>query len=177
MSIPMLLLRKIRVDLRTKFTIGMITCLSLFMVAMALVRAISFNIVGSRNQWWITFWVHLEASVSVIAACPIAYRNLFVIKQREERMLRVTNHDRHRRSVLEAIWRKTRPTLPSIGVGAEMTGMSTALRGDDERSQSDLKTEDGTLISSTAEGEESNPSWKAHRLSIQEEETAIGQAV
>ena len=177
MSIPILLLRKIRIDIRRKLTIGMMTCLSLFMIAIALIRAISFNINGSTNQWLITFWTHLEASVSVMAACPIAYRNLFVLKQRKEKLLRQNENDRRRRSVLEAIWRRTRPTLPSIGVGAEMTGMSTALRGDDEGSRTESRNEDDTFAAFPAESHESAPTSDAQRLSVQESEAVIGQAV
>lgn len=177
MSIPILLLRKIRIDVRRKLTIGMMTCLSLFMIAIALIRAISFNINGSTNQWWITFWTHLEASVSIITACPIAYRNLFVLKQRKEKLLRQNDDNRRRRSVLEAIWRRTRPVLPSIGLGAEMTGMSAALRGDDEGSRTESRNEDDTFAAFPADSHESTPSSDAQRLSVQESEAAIGQAV
>lgn len=177
MSIPILLLHKIRIDIQRKLTIGIITCLSVFMIAIALIRAISFNIVGSTSHWWITFWIHLEASVSIISACPIAYRNLFVLKQRKEKLSGQNDNDRRRRSVLEAIWRRTRPTLPSIGVGVEMTGMSAALRGDDERSRTESRNEDDTFAAFPADSHESTPSFDAQKLSLQEEEAAIGQAI
>ena len=115
--------------------------------------------------------------MSIIAACPIAYRNLFVMKQNKERILRQNDQDRRRRSVLEAIWRRTKPTLPSIGVGAEMTGMSAALRGDHERSETESRTQDGTLTSFRAHSNDSKPGSDAQRHSIQEDEAAIGQAV
>ena len=99
------------------------------------------------------------------------------MKQCKMKILRQNHHDARRRSVLEAIWRRTKPTLPSIGVGAEMTGMSAALRGDDEGSRSGSRTEDDTFAAFPADSPQSTPSSDAQRLSIQKEETAIDRAM
>lgn len=144
-SIPIIILRKSSFNLRRKVNIGIVLCLSLFMIAIGLVRGISAGVMGSDDQVWTVFWVHVEASVSVIAVCPTAFRSLFLIKN-------TPGHtpDNHRdgnqghASMLEKIWRRRRrekPTLASINVRATLTGMKTLIR-DNGQTQLELQDDD-----------------------------------
>ena len=99
------------------------------MIAIGLVRAISAAPVGTADQTWDTFWVQIEASVSVIAVCPIVYRSLFVINHASDNNPDRINDNHGRRSIFERVWGRKKPSLPSIGVGATLTGMRTVIQG------------------------------------------------
>lgn len=122
-SIPVIVLRKASFDLGRKLSIAVVLCMSLLMIAIALVRGISAGVLGTEDQAWNSFWVQLEASVSVIAACPTAFRSLFLVN-------RSSKNKPNQRSVLERLWKRTKPSLQSINVGATLTGMRTVIRGD-----------------------------------------------
>ena len=93
------------------------------MVAIALVRGTSSAVVGTKDLVWNSFWVQLEASVSIIAACPTGFRSLFLLN-------RSSQHTPDQPSVLERLRKRTKPSLPSVHVGATLTGMRTMIRGD-----------------------------------------------
>lgn len=122
-SIPIIVLRKATFDLGRKLSIAVVLCTSLLMIAIALIRGISAAVMGTEDQAWNSFWVQLEASVSIIAACPTAFRSLFLVNQS-------SRHTPDQRSVLERLRKRTKPSLPSIHVGATLTGMRTVIRGD-----------------------------------------------
>ena len=129
-SIPIIVLRKANFNLGRKLSIAAVLCLSLVMIAIALVRGISAAVLGTNDQAWNSFWVQLEASVSVITACPIAFRSLFLLN-------RASKPTPDQRSVLDRLLKRSKPSLPSIHVGATLTGMRTVIR--------DGKDEDFTL--------------------------------
>ena len=62
---------------------GIVLCLSLVMIAIAMVRGIAFKVYSTSDQIWTSFWVQLEACVSVTMVCMTAFRTLFVISRRE----------------------------------------------------------------------------------------------
>ena len=128
-SIPIIVLRKSSLDLHRKLSIAAVLCLSLLMIAIGLVRAISAALVGTADQTWDTFWVQIEASVSVIAVCPMVYRSLFVINHARDKNPDRINDNHGRGSVFERVWGRKKPSLQSIGVGATLTGMRTVIHG------------------------------------------------
>jgi len=97
------------------------------MVAIALVRGISASVLGTEHQAWNSFWVQLEASVSVIAACPTAFRSLFLVNKTSKNT--PEKDGQGQRSALERLWKRSKPSLQSIRVGATLTGMRTIIRG------------------------------------------------
>ena len=131
------------------------------MVAIGLVRGISAGIVGTEDQIWNSFWVQLEASISVIAACPTAFRSLFLINHPSKNNPDGGNGNQGKRSALERLWRRTKPTLQSIRVGATLTGMDTVIHGSG-KTHLDSQDDDGYVLSSTV-GQElpSSPSLEA----------------
>ena len=120
------------------------------MVAIGLVRAISAAPVGTADQTWDTFWVQIEASVSVIAVCPIVYRSLFLINHASDNIPDRVNDNRGRRSVLERVWGRKKPSLQSIGVRATLTGMRTMIEGTGKTRLESLD-DDGYALSSVVE--------------------------
>ena len=124
-SIPIIVLRKASFDLGRKLSIGVVLCMSLLMIAIALVRGISAAILGTENPVWIIFWIQLEASISIIAACPIAFRNLFLAH-------RSPSHTPDQLSVLERLRKRTKPSLPTINVGTTLTESRTAIRDEED---------------------------------------------
>lgn len=146
-SIPVIVLRKSSFNLRRKLSIAAVLCLSLLMIAIGLVRAISAGARGTEDQTWNSFWVQIEASVSVIAVCPTAFRSLFLLNNVAE-----NTHDRIvrnpcQRSVLERLWGRTKPSLQSIRVSATLTGMRTVIRGTG-KTQLESQDDDGYALSS-----------------------------
>ncbi len=114
------------------------------MVGIALVRGITSGVVGTEDSTWIAFCVQLEASISVIAACPTAFRTLFLFN-------RSTKNSPERdiegqRSALARLWKRKKPTLESIRVGITMTGMRTVIR-DNGITQLESKDDEGYALS------------------------------
>ncbi|MCJ1390184.1 hypothetical protein MMC18_003042 [Xylographa bjoerkii] len=76
-SIPICILRQTTISLRQKLTIGVILCLSIFQIAIALIRGIGLEVYGTSDETWIAFWPNTEASVAIIMVCGTAFRTLF----------------------------------------------------------------------------------------------------
>ena len=145
-SIPIIVLHKITLDLGRKLVIGAVLCMSLLMIAMALLRGISAAVLGIKNPAWIIFWIQLEASVSILAACPIAFRSLFLA-------LRSPKPEPDPRSVLERLRKRTKGRLPTISVGTTLTGSRAAIRGDED-----------IELASQEDGDDALPSYPSHTL-------------
>ena len=126
-SIPIRILWKAQFSLRQKLSIGVVLCLSVVMIVIETVRAISAQIYGSDDQVWDSLWFEMEACVSVITVCMTAFRTLFVMPRRSQRM--------RSPSVRSPLWGKKKSnekeslgSLPDVEVGATMTGMRTMIR-------------------------------------------------
>ena len=89
---------------------------------MSLIRGIFAAVRGTNDQTWNTFWVQLETSVSVISACPLAFRNRFVAVNHGPKNRHQNQINANQRSFLEKIWKGRRPVLPSNSVGAPFGG-------------------------------------------------------
>jgi len=82
-TIPIIILRRARIQLKQKIALGIFLCLSVVMIGLALTRMskIILPTVGSGaavDNWWQFFWQFIEASVAVLMASLTAVRNLFV---------------------------------------------------------------------------------------------------
>ena len=128
------------------------------MIAIGLVRGISAGIIGTTNQTWNSFWVQVEASISVIAACPIAFRSVFLLNHNLKNSPNGGHGDEGRGSTRGRFWRRMNPSLPSIGVGATLTGMRTMIG----KTHLESGDDDGYVLSSTmTQSHHSSPSFEA----------------
>lgn len=153
-SIPVIILRKSSFDLRRKISIGAVLCLSLFMIAISLIRVISAGVKGSEDQMWNSFWVQIEASVSVIAVCPTAFRSLLLIKNSPQYRPDKDHLNQKR------IWRRKEPILASVDVRATLTGIRTLIR-DNGQEQLELQDDGGVLSSIEMQDTHSSQSLEA----------------
>ena len=152
------MLRKAKFNLYRKLSIATVVCLSLFMIAIALVRGISFGIIGTKNRTWNDFLVQVEASISVIAACPIAFRSVFLLNHDPKNFPNRDRRNEGQRSTRGNFWRRVSLSLPSINVGATLTGLRTIIG----KSQLNPMDDDGYALSSTVtQSHHSSPSFKA----------------
>ena len=140
------MLRTATLNLHRKLSIAAVVCLSLFMVAIALVRGISAGIIGTDNYAWTFFWVQVEASISVTTACPIAFRSVFLLNHNSKNSPNRDRGNEGQRSTRGNFWRRVSPGLPGINVGATLTGMRTIIG----KSQLQSRDVDGYALSSTA---------------------------
>lgn len=125
-SIPVCILWQAQFSLRQKLSIGIVLCLSVFIIAIAMVRAISARVYGPDEQVWDSLWLAIEACVSVIMVSMTAFRTLFVMPRRSQR--------RRHPSIRSLWWKRknggnnTVQWLPEVERGATMTGMRTMIR-------------------------------------------------
>lgn len=134
------------------------------MIAIGLIRGISAGVMGSEDQLWNAFWVQIEAAVSVIAACPTAFRSLFLIKTSPIHMPDQEHHNQVHRSILERIWKRNKPSIASINVRATLPGMRTLIRDNGKTQQVD---DEYVLSSTEVQSTDSGPSFEAMNRSIQ----------
>ena len=155
-SVPAILLRKARLQLRQKLSILVLLCLSVFMIAIAMIRGISIGVYGNTDQVWNSFWVQLETAIAVIAVSLMMFRSLFGIKpdrstvrlahdasdkggwrglalrflRRLESWVAIDSAHNTSSSSLNRSWlgRRRTPQLPSLHAGATMTGMRSMIR-------------------------------------------------
>ena len=156
-SIPVIVLRTASFDLHRKLSIAVVVCLSLFMIAIGLVRGISSGIIGTTNQTWNSFWVQVEATVSVIAACPVAFRSVFLLNHNSKNSPNRGHGNEGQSSTRGRFWRRMNHSLPSIGVGATLTGMRTMI----SKTHLESGDDDGYVLSPMTQSHHSRPSFEA----------------
>ena len=105
------------------------------MIAIAMLRGISYGTFGAFDQLWTLFWVKLEASVSVIMVSAMVFKTLFTFA-------RSSTPEKHSpRSHGQSLkWRRTSQP-PAVQTGPTMTGIRTVVR-EDERTKSGSLGED-----------------------------------
>lgn len=128
-SIPILVLRQSKMRLRQKMAIGSFLCLSLVMIAMALIRVSKMPGPNAIDTPYEIFWQYMEASVAILMASLTAYRTMFVLqkekKLHEERMKRPSYSWKnwgHREMA-----RDEEEKLPEVP-GATLTGIRAFIR-------------------------------------------------
>lgn len=65
---------------RQKFGLGVFLCLSIVMMAVAIVRISGFVYHGGIDNVWVYIWQHIEACVAVIMISLTAFRSIFLAK-------------------------------------------------------------------------------------------------
>ncbi|KAI4114115.1 MAG: hypothetical protein LQ345_005051 [Seirophora villosa] len=138
LSFPVVLLWEVRVDLRQKFALGISLCLSIVMIAVAIVRISTFRLTnGEVDIVWLAFWQQQESSIAVIVVSVSAFRSLFVsasMTRPKRKPLRQSVNDWRRRLERRRIGPTTDeqevpgsnmlPQVPS----PTLTGMSSLMR-------------------------------------------------
>ena len=166
---PVIVLRTVSLDMRRKLSIAVVLCLSLFMVAIALIRGVSARVTGTeKQQIWICFWVQVEAPISVIAACPVAFRTLFLLSHSSKNVADKDHGNEGRNLAGGRFWpKKIHPSLPTIGTGATLTGLQTMIRKN-ERTQLE-SGEDGVyaLSSTITPSHQSSPNFEAPKRDVE----------
>ena len=126
-SIPVLLLWKVRISLRRKFVLGFILCLSIFTIIAAVIKVSGgFNNHGQTDAAWAVFWLQAEAAVAVVIVSITAFRALFIARQASKHQ----SPAKHVSSSRAAIWsrtNKTRKDLPRTP-SPTSTGVRTYIR-------------------------------------------------
>ena len=78
-SIPVVLLWKVKITLRRKLALWGILCLSIFTAITAIIRVAGSNLGhGQVDSAWAIFWDQAEAAVAIIVVSVSAFRALFV---------------------------------------------------------------------------------------------------
>ncbi|KAF2475214.1 uncharacterized protein BDR25DRAFT_100895 [Lindgomyces ingoldianus] len=88
-TIPVLVLHRVRITLRQKLAVGTFMSLSIVMIIISIVRAaVLFNPQGEiRDGPLQTYLTHVEACVAVIMVSLTAFRSLFNLEKEEKRRL------------------------------------------------------------------------------------------
>ena len=135
-SLPIHLLRSVKIRVRQKIVIGVFLSLNLFMAFTASVRVSGLKFRGTFDEVWLFAWQHIEACVAVAMISLTAFRSVFVGSE-ALRAQRESPKKPWYSSSIEAIRRKRARQnsdkeairgLPSIP-GATLTGMRTYIRG------------------------------------------------
>ena len=73
------MLWKVEINIRRKFGLGWVLCLSIFAIITNIIRASGHKLNNGQNDVvWILFWGEMEACVAVIANSMTAFRSLFI---------------------------------------------------------------------------------------------------
>ncbi|VUC29378.1 unnamed protein product, partial [Clonostachys rosea] len=131
-TIPIFILRRVKLRLRQKIALGAFLCLSLMMAIMAIIRVSGITGVAGVDIPWTFFWQFTEASVAVLMGSLTAFRTLLVGHVgRNSEPKRSWPYSRYR--VYKWGGRKvsaddeTQEGLPEVP-GATMTGLRTFIR-------------------------------------------------
>ncbi|PVI05780.1 hypothetical protein DM02DRAFT_684190 [Periconia macrospinosa] len=82
--IPILVLRQSKMKLRQKAAIGSFFCLSLVMIATALIRVSKMPGPSAIDTPYEIFWQYMEASIAILMASLTAYRSMFLLKKEKK---------------------------------------------------------------------------------------------
>lgn len=77
-SIPTILLWRVKIALRKKLAIGSVLCLSIFLIIISIIKVVAVHTIGTQvDTTWGIFWVQAEAAVAVIAVSITIFRSFF----------------------------------------------------------------------------------------------------
>lgn len=135
-SIPVLLLWKVRIKSQQKIFLGIFLCLSICMIMIAIIKVSGLRIRKSQiDVQWEVFWQDVEATVAVIMVSITAFRSMIGMKTLKAREKRQRSWYSYRRKLLARNFRKVSKDetdieqLPSIP-RATLTGMRTFINSD-----------------------------------------------
>ncbi|KAF9734790.1 hypothetical protein PMIN06_000743 [Paraphaeosphaeria minitans] len=92
-SIPIWILRNVRLRLKQKFAIAMFLCLSVVMIATGITRMALSRFKGHDDYTSEYLILYLEACIAVLMACIAAFRSVFVETRRREQEEQHRLHD------------------------------------------------------------------------------------
>lgn len=136
-SIPILILRKTQMKTSQKLSLGVFLCLSIVMAITALIRMSAYRIRDVLDFTWQTFWVWIEACISIILGSAAAFRALLVqgVSKKSNEKPRGPSYSIHQRLLKrmkrsnDSSWEEmdgdALPQIPS----AILTGVRTFIRG------------------------------------------------
>ena len=85
-SIPVILLWRVKISIRQKIALASTLCLSTFVILTNILRASATQLDGNQVDYlWVIFWLECEACVSVIVLSFAAFRSLFVKEDSQNR--------------------------------------------------------------------------------------------
>lgn len=141
-SIPIIILRKSKMQLRQKLVIGIFLCLSTAMVVVALTRISAYRLRGIIDLTWQLFWQYMEACIALAMASLTTFRTVFITvssKRNEKkhhqgpsysmrhRLVAKLSHSRNNRPDDELEKWENEECLPTVP-GATLIGMRTFIR-------------------------------------------------
>lgn len=130
-SIPIVLLWRVRINFRQKIGLGILLCLSLVMAIIAIARMSGINLTYKDvDIVWLAFWQQQECSVAVIMISISAFRSLFVASPSKRPSPKDFSKPRYRNRLYMKFTGLDKDTgfgLPHIP-GATLTGMRSVIR-------------------------------------------------
>ena len=130
-SIPIVLLWRVRINFRQKIGLGTLLCLSLVMAIIAIARMSGINLTSKNvDIVWLAFWQQQECSVAVIMISISAFRSLFVANASKGPSPKDFSKPRYRNRLYLKFTGSDKDTgfgLPHIP-GATLTGMRSVIR-------------------------------------------------
>lgn len=130
-SIPIVLLWRVRINFRQKIGLGILLCLSLVMAIIAIARMSGINLTSKNvDIVWLAFWQQQECSVAVIMISISAFRSLFVANTSKGPSPKNFSKPRYRNRLYLKFTGSDKDTgfgLPHIP-GATLTGMRSVIR-------------------------------------------------
>ncbi|CAI7587896.1 unnamed protein product [Penicillium glandicola] len=94
LSIPFLVLWRVRISLRKKLGLLSIFSATIFIMVTAIIRvAVRMNYDRQINIDWLCFWSFVEVDVAIIVSCVASLRQLFVISQNQSSSARAAYHN------------------------------------------------------------------------------------
>lgn len=150
-SIPILILRKTKIKLRQKLSMGIFLCLSFAMIVVAMARMSKYH-VKTLEMAWQLFWLGMEACIALIMASLTIFRTVFVTmrnerKEKEKKHLFVSSirqrlrHRLNRRNPRDELETNELPTIPR-GI---LTGMRTFISRNNRSLDEGTRAEDSHL--------------------------------
>lgn len=78
-SIPTILLWRVKIALRKKLALASVLCLSIFLIIISIIKVAAAHTIGTQvDATWVIFWLQAEAAVAVIAVSITMFRSLFL---------------------------------------------------------------------------------------------------
>ncbi|MCJ1318862.1 hypothetical protein MMC15_004194 [Xylographa vitiligo] len=146
-SIPVLLLWKVKINIRRKVGLGCLLCLSIFAIITNIIRAAGHKLNnGQSDVVWILFWGEMEACIAVMANSMTAFRSLFRVGLSKVR--RSPRDPKNQSPLIETKHQAPRhqvdlPTMPK----PTLSGMRSLLHGDPFEDE-DVADSERTLVAS-----------------------------
>lgn len=132
-SIPLVLLWKVKIKRQQKIFVGIFLCLSICMIIIAIVRVSGLHKNHNIDPVWTVFWHQVEAAVAIITVSITAFRSLLgikALKSRERKIRERSWFSHHQRKLRARYFQKSTQDEPTLGQlpsipAATLTGIRT----------------------------------------------------